>query len=202
MSREAEKDNVYAGWARILANMESVASGAPEDFDVNEFNRIYMLALGGMNKPPEIATDFAERIRNREVSEEEVQDFVLATMQSNLDMKSKIDPMQVVMSALKNGLRVTDVCIQGMDTPPHINAQFEAEDNGYRLDCLTCPEFYVRVQIRPELRVVGGRFSEDWFPGGSVARPQASWVDDKHRGLRVTSPGGEFSCVLQSKIVV
>jgi hypothetical protein len=193
-------DNVYSGWARILANMESVASGAPEDFDVNEFNRIYMLALGGMNKPPEIATDFAERIRNREVSEEEVQDFVLATMQSNLDMKSKIDPMQVVMSALKNGLRVTDVSVRGMETPPRINAHFEVEDDGYRLDCLTCPEFYVRVQIRPEIRVMAGRFSEDWFPGGSVATPQASWVDDKHQGIRVTSPGREFSCVIQCSV--
>ena len=92
-----------------------------------------------------------------------------------------------------------DADVVSVQPQVHLGASRESETH-LRLDSLDKPEFYAEIDLSllSETRAitVPGRFSEDWFVGGLVARPRARWLV-KGKELEVSSPGGEFVAVLR-----
>lgn len=79
----------------------------------------------------------------------------------------------------------------------HIGATRESETQ-LRLDSLDAPEFYADIdlsKLSEKKCTVPGRFSDDWFRGGLIARPRCRWIIEG-KELEVSSPGDEFVVVL------
>lgn len=82
---------------------------------------------------------------------------------------------------------------------PGVRLSVSRDESRLRLDSLDAPEFYAEIDLSSLSEthsVVPGRFSDQWFRGGSIARPRCRWLV-KDVELEVSSPGDEFVAILR-----
>lgn len=183
-----EEDAVYQALGSVLNCLPSAASGNPEEINLFDCDDIYT-QQGGDDTLRDRVLDLAHTIKECHLSQEEAQAMMMVIGLESLGSIPHLT-MHLLSRAVAGSPRVEHVQLQGASEQPLINVTME--DTGCRLDCLACPEFYVSI-TRDPLRV-SGRFSDEWFPGGSSATPCVSWITPTR--LRVASPGGEFVCVV------
>jgi hypothetical protein len=180
---------VYRALGSVLACLPSASSGNPEEINLFEIDDIYTQQEGDDTLRDRVL-DLAHTIKECHLSQEEAQAMMMVIGLESLGNIPHLT-MYLLSRAVAGSPRVEHVQLQGASEQPLINVTLEGA-TGCRLDCLACPEFYVSITREP-LRV-SGRFSDEWFPGGSSATPCVFWITPTR--LRVASPRGEFVCVV------
>jgi hypothetical protein len=177
----------------VVLRMTSTTS-EPEAFDMCEFQNLFLQTYGQHQQRP-AATDVALRLRERQLTETEVEDITMwmytttpiHAYMSPEQRETMFDRIVMVKNASNSGIRIEHVEIKDRH-PPKLTACWESEDV-IRLDSLDAPEFYAVID-----RVRGGvtgRFSNSWFDNGDTVTPT---VYIRESTIRLESPGKEFVC--------
>jgi hypothetical protein len=191
---DGDMDEGYNLLAKVVTKMERCVT--PEEFDVTEFNNTCLKLFGNDRFRP-ISLEIATKLRNRELTQDEVTRLAIQMMMDTLCEKDKkLDAIHMIQQGCETGIRVKRVKVDGVPKPPNIGGTWES-DTVLRLDSLEYPEFYMCVDISHDIEPkVFGRFAESWFPTASVGKPRGRWIVSK-KELEVYSPGEEFVCLVK-----